>query len=61
MDATLIKDGSRYTVRFERKLAHSPEKVWQSLTERELLQQVVPKRRARRLGGGLEAAVRVSG
>jgi len=42
MEATLIKDGQRYTVRFERELAHPPEKVWRALTDRELLRKWFP-------------------
>ena len=42
MDVSLTQDGPRYTVRFERRLAHSPEKVWRALTERELLQRWFP-------------------
>jgi uncharacterized protein YndB with AHSA1/START domain len=42
MEATLTKDGTRYTVQFERKLAHPPEKVWRALTERELLRKWFP-------------------
>ena len=39
MDASLTKDGSRYTLRFERRLAHSPKKVWRVLTERDQLKK----------------------
>ncbi len=42
MDASLSKDGPRYTLRFERQLAHSPKKVWQVLTDGELLKQWFP-------------------
>lgn len=42
MTASFSKDGSRYTVRFERQLPHSPEKVWRVLTERELLKRWFP-------------------
>ena len=42
MDATLKKDGPRYTLGLERRLAHPPEKVWRVLTERELLKQWFP-------------------
>lgn len=42
MDGTLIKDGRRYTMRFERELAHPPEKVWRAITEREFLRQWFP-------------------
>lgn len=42
MGVSLEKDGRRYTVRFERRLAHPPEKVWRALTERELLKQWFP-------------------
>ena len=42
MDAEFRKAGSRYTLGLERRLAHSPEKVWRVLTERELLKQWFP-------------------
>ena len=42
MDAAFTKDGSRFALRLERRLAHSPEKVWRVLTERELLKQWFP-------------------
>lgn len=42
MDATLTKTGTRYALGLERNLAHSPEKVWRVLTERELLKQWFP-------------------
>jgi uncharacterized protein YndB with AHSA1/START domain len=42
MDATLIKNGTTYTVRFERDLPHAPEKVWRALTEREHLRKWFP-------------------
>ena len=42
MDASLAKDGPRYKVQFERRLAHSPEEVWRVLTERELLRKWFP-------------------
>ena len=42
MDASFTKTGKRYTLMFERNLAHSPEKVWRVLTERELLKQWFP-------------------
>ena len=42
MDASLRKDGPRYTVQLERQLTHSPEKVWRVLTERELLNKWFP-------------------
>ena len=42
MDATFSKDGERYTVKLERRLAHPPEKVWRVLTDRELLRQWFP-------------------
>ncbi len=43
MDASLTKDGPTYTVRFERQLAHPPEKVWRVLTEPGLLNQWFPQ------------------
>ena len=42
MDATFVKAGARYTLGLERRLAHSPEKVWRVLTERELVKQWFP-------------------
>ena len=42
MDATLTKNGPRYTLGLERHLAHPPEKVWRVLTERDLLKQWFP-------------------
>ena len=33
MKGTLHHAGTRHTLRFERRLAHSPEKVWRALTE----------------------------
>lgn len=42
MTALFSEDGSRYAVRFERRLSHAPEKVWRVLTERELLGQWFP-------------------
>ena len=42
MGVSLEKDGPRYTLRFERRLARSPQKVWRVLTERELLKQWFP-------------------
>lgn len=42
MEATLTESGGRYTLGFERHLAHAPQKVWRVLTERELLSQWFP-------------------
>lgn len=42
MDATLERDGSRYTLRVERRLDEPPEKVWRALTNRELLKRWFP-------------------
>lgn len=42
MDASLRNEGPQYTLRFERRLAHSPKKVWRVLTEREALKQWFP-------------------
>ena len=42
MDPTLTKDDPRYTLRFERQLAHSRERVWRALTEREHLRKWFP-------------------
>ncbi len=37
MEGTLERVGDRWQLRFERKLAHPPEKVWRALTEPEHL------------------------
>src|SRR5687767_7244813 len=37
MEGTLIQVGDRWQLRFERTLAHPPEKVWRALTEPEHL------------------------
>jgi uncharacterized protein YndB with AHSA1/START domain len=42
MDATLTKDGALLVLRLERRLSHTPEKVWRVLTEREHLKQWFP-------------------
>ena len=42
MDASLDKDGPRFTLRLERRLADSPNKVWRVLTEREALKKWFP-------------------
>lgn len=42
MDASLTKSGDRYTLALERRLNHSPAKVWRALTEPELLHQWFP-------------------
>ena len=41
-EASLNKDGKRYTLLLQRRLPHSVEKVWRVLTERELLRQWFP-------------------
>lgn len=38
----ILRDGERPAVRYERHLAHSPEKVWRALTESEHLQHWMP-------------------
>lgn len=43
-DGTLFEAGDRAGVRFERRLAHSPERVWAALTEPELLDGWFPAR-----------------
>jgi uncharacterized protein YndB with AHSA1/START domain len=42
MDAQLDKDGRAFTLRFERKLDHPPDKVWRVLTEAEWLSKWFP-------------------
>ncbi len=42
MDATLQRSGTGFTIRFERDLAHTPEKVWRVISERALLTQWFP-------------------
>lgn len=39
---TLHHEGTRYVLRFERRLAHSPEKIWRALTEAGELQHWFP-------------------
>jgi uncharacterized protein YndB with AHSA1/START domain len=40
--AQYLRDGERPALRFERQLAHPPEKVWRALTESEHLQHWLP-------------------
>jgi uncharacterized protein YndB with AHSA1/START domain len=42
MQATLERDGPRYRLTVERRLAHPPEMVWRVVTERALLRQWFP-------------------
>lgn len=42
MDAILRKHGPQYVLMVERQLGHPPEKVWNVVTERELLKQWFP-------------------
>ncbi|MGI9629170.1 MAG: SRPBCC family protein [Longimicrobiales bacterium] len=42
MDGTLERDGARYTLRVEHRLAKPPEKVWRALTTRELMKRWFP-------------------
>ena len=42
MDASLTKSDERYTLALERRLPHSPAKVWRVITEHELLHQWFP-------------------
>jgi uncharacterized protein YndB with AHSA1/START domain len=39
---TIIRDGERRGLRFERRLAHPPEKVWRALTESDYLRHWFP-------------------
>jgi uncharacterized protein YndB with AHSA1/START domain len=40
--ATVLQDGDRIGLRYERRLAHTPEKVWRALTESEHLRHWLP-------------------
>jgi uncharacterized protein YndB with AHSA1/START domain len=40
--AAVLRDGDRIGLRYERRLAHSPEKVWRALTESEHLRHWLP-------------------
>ncbi len=42
MDASLTKSGEQYTLALERRLSHTPPKVWRAITEREYLHQWFP-------------------
>ncbi|MDF3294309.1 SRPBCC family protein [Streptomyces silvisoli] len=42
MGALEVRDDGRYVLRFERFLAHSPERVWRALTEADQLRQWFP-------------------
>jgi uncharacterized protein YndB with AHSA1/START domain len=42
MDASLTRSGERYTLTLERRLPHSPAKVWRVVTERKHLHQWFP-------------------
>jgi len=42
MDASLTKSGERFTLALERRLPHSPKRVWRVVTEKELLNQWFP-------------------
>jgi uncharacterized protein YndB with AHSA1/START domain len=44
MDGILEPDGDRWRLRFTRRLAHPPEKVWRALTEPEHLEAWFPQR-----------------
>lgn len=39
---TILRDGTKRGLRFERTLAHPPEKVWRAITESEHLQHWLP-------------------
>lgn len=43
MEGTLHEENGRWVLRFERRLAHPPEKVWRSLTEPERLAAWFPQ------------------
>lgn len=44
MKGTLHRDGNRASLRFERRLAHAPEKVWRALTVNDELRHWFPAR-----------------
>ena len=54
MDGTLVRDGERYAVRFERHLRHPIDKVWRAISEPEELRQWFPD-------GGVEIDLTVGG
>src|SRR5436305_10266382 len=54
MDGTLVREGARYAVRFERRLAHPVEKVWRAISEPEELRKWFPD-------GGVEIDLTVGG
>ena len=54
MDGTLVRDGERYAVRFERRLHHPIDKVWRAISEPEELRQWFPD-------GGVEIDLTVGG
>lgn len=39
---SVLRDGNRYGLRYERQLAHPPEKVWRALTESDSLRHWMP-------------------
>lgn len=49
-DASVRKDGSRYTLVFARELKHPPSKVWEALTDPEQLREWAPFDANRDLG-----------
>ena len=55
-----VRDDGKYVLRFERRLAHSPERVWRALTEPEELRQWFPTdiEGERRLGAKLRFVFR---
>jgi uncharacterized protein YndB with AHSA1/START domain len=54
--ATVLRDGNRIGLRYQRRLAHPPEKVWRALTESEHLRHWLPVdiRGPREVGAGIE-------
>jgi uncharacterized protein YndB with AHSA1/START domain len=53
---TVLRDGDRVGLRYERRLPHSPEKVWRALTESEHIPRWLPCDMIgdRREGGAIE-------
>ncbi len=59
MNATLETANGLPVLRFERRLAHSPEKVWKAITDPAELARLVPARRAGHVRARVQAPVRL--